>query len=47
VNQGDGLDKHTQLAMERMAQSLLVTSEDMMEAMSAFMEKRAPEFKGK
>lgn len=47
VNQGDGLDKHTQLAMERMAQSLLVTSEDMMEAMSAFMEKRPPVFKGR
>ncbi|MBX7258540.1 MAG: enoyl-CoA hydratase/isomerase family protein [Candidatus Hydrogenedentes bacterium] len=47
VDQGDGLDKHTQLAIERWAQSQLISTEDLMEAVSAFMEKRPPQFKGK
>ena len=47
VDQGDGLDKHTQMALERWAQSQLIMSEDMGEAMSAFLEKRAPDFKGR
>ncbi len=47
IDQGDGLDKHTQMALERWAQSLLVSTEDMTEAMTAFMQKRPPEFKGR
>lgn len=47
VDQGDGVDKATQLAIERWAQSQLITTEDVMEAMGAFMEKRTPEFKGR
>ena len=47
VDQGDGLDKHSQLAIERWAQSQLISSEDLMEAVSAFMEKRPAHFKGR
>lgn len=47
VDQGDGLDKHTQMALERWAQSQLITTEDVGEAMSAFFEKRPPKFQGK
>lgn len=47
VDQGNGLDKHTQLAIERWAQSQLISTEDLMEAVAAFMEKRPPQFKGK
>ncbi|HEY85981.1 MAG TPA: enoyl-CoA hydratase/isomerase family protein [Chloroflexi bacterium] len=47
IDQGDGLDKHTQMALERWAQSLLITTEDVTEAMTAFMQKRPPEFKGR
>lgn len=47
VDQGDGLDKQTQLALERWAQSQLITSDDVTEAMTAFMEKRPAEFKGR
>jgi 3-hydroxypropionyl-coenzyme A dehydratase len=47
VDQGDGLDKHTQLAIERWAQSQLITTEDVGEAMTAFFEKRPPRFKGR
>jgi len=47
IDQGDGTAKHTQLALERWAQSLLITTEDVSEAMSAFLEKRPGEFKGK
>lgn len=47
VDQGDGLDMHTQMAIERWAQSQLITTEDVVEAASSFMEKRAPDFKGR
>jgi len=47
VDQGDGVDKHTQMAMERWAQSQLISSEDVQEAMMAFMEKRPPQFKAR
>jgi enoyl-CoA hydratase/carnithine racemase len=47
VDQGDGLDKRTQMAIERWAQSQLLTTEDVQEAMLAFMQKRPANFKGK
>jgi enoyl-CoA hydratase/carnithine racemase len=47
IDQGDGLDKATQMALERWAQSQLITTEDVMEAMGAFMEKRKPKFRGR
>ena len=47
VDQGDGLDKHSQMALERWAQSQLIATDDATEAAMSFMEKRAPEFKGK
>ncbi len=46
IDQGDGLDKHTQMAIERWAQSQLITTEDALEAVSAFAEKRPAKFKG-
>ena len=45
VDQGDGLPKYTQMAIERLAQSQLITTEDFGEAIAAFMEKRSPDFK--
>jgi enoyl-CoA hydratase/carnithine racemase len=47
VDQGDGLDKHTQMALERWAQSQLISSEDVGEAMAAFFDKRPPQFRGR
>jgi enoyl-CoA hydratase/carnithine racemase len=47
VDQGDGVEKYTQLAIERWAQSQLITTEDVMEAAGAFVEKRVPSFKGR
>lgn len=47
VDQGDGVPKHTQMAIERWAQSQLITTGDVAEAMQAFLEKRPPKFKGK
>jgi enoyl-CoA hydratase/carnithine racemase len=47
IDQGDGLDKASQMAIERWAQSQLLSSEDVGEAVSAFFEKRKPEFKGR
>ncbi len=46
VDQGDGVDRHTQMAMERLAQSCLIGTEDIGEAMSAFFEKRPAQWKG-
>jgi enoyl-CoA hydratase/carnithine racemase len=46
IDQGDGLDKHTQMALERWAQGILITSEDFGEATQAFAERRPPEFRG-
>lgn len=47
VDVGDGLDKHSQMALERWAQSELISTEDVGEAMSAFFEKRPAQFKGR
>lgn len=46
VDHGDGLDRPTQMALERLAQSQLVTTEDFAEAAAAFLEKRPPNFRG-
>lgn len=46
IDQGDGLDRFTQMAIERWAQSLLIGTDDVGEAMAAFMEKRPPKFRG-
>lgn len=46
VDQGDGLDKQTQMALERWAQSQLITTADVGEAMAAFFERRPAKFRG-
>lgn len=46
VDQGDGVDRYTQMALERLAQGYLIGTEDIGEAMSAFIEKRPPKWKG-
>ena len=47
IDQGDGLGKSTQMALERWAQSQLLTTEDVGEALTAFLQKRKPSFRGK
>ena len=47
IDQGDGVDKHTQMAIERWAQSQLLTTDDVTEAAVSFLERRAPHFHGK
>jgi enoyl-CoA hydratase/carnithine racemase len=47
VDQGDGLDKHSQMAIERWAQSQLLSTEDFREAVQAFLQKRPASFKGR
>lgn len=47
VDEGDGLPKNTQMAIERLAQSQLITTQDLGEAVAAFMQKREPNFKAK
>jgi 3-hydroxypropionyl-coenzyme A dehydratase len=47
VDQGDGLDKHSQMALERWAQSQLINTQDVGEAMAAFLERRPPQFKAR
>jgi len=47
IDQGDGLERHAQMALERWAQSQLITTSDVGEAMGAFFEKRKPRFQGK
>ncbi len=47
VDQGDGLDKQSQMALERWAQGQLIGTEDFMEAVGSFLEKREPSFKSK
>jgi enoyl-CoA hydratase/carnithine racemase len=47
IDQGDGLDKHSQMSLERWAQSQLLSTEDFQEAVRAFLEKRQATFKGR
>lgn len=47
VDHGGGVDRFTQMAIERLAQSQLAMSEDLGEAMAAFLERRPPDFRGK
>lgn len=47
VNHGDGVDRFTQMYIERLAQSVLVATEDVGEAMGAFLERRPPAWKGR
>jgi enoyl-CoA hydratase len=47
VDQGDGLDKRTQMALERWAQSQLLGTDDVQEAVQAFVQKRPAKFQGK
>jgi 3-hydroxypropionyl-coenzyme A dehydratase len=47
VDQGDGLDKQSQMAIERWAQSQLLSTEDFQEAVLAFLQKRPANFKGR
>jgi enoyl-CoA hydratase/carnithine racemase len=47
IDQGDGLDKRTQMALERWAQSQLISTADVQEAVMAFLSKRPAKFQGK
>jgi len=47
VDQGDGLDKRTQMTLERWAQSQLLGTQDVQEAVQAFLQKRPANFQGK
>lgn len=46
INTGIDTDMHTALALEKLAQSILLGSEDKQEGTNAFLEKRKPVFKG-
>ncbi|BCU82586.1 3-hydroxybutyryl-CoA dehydratase [Polycladomyces abyssicola] len=47
VHTGFETDQRTGLILEKLAQSLLYTTEDMREGTAAFLEKRKPRFKGR
>jgi enoyl-CoA hydratase len=47
IRTGFETDLKTGLVIERLAQAVLLTSEDKREGTSAFLEKREPEFKGR
>ena len=47
VDKGDGLDKRTQMAIEHWAQSQLITTADVQEAVMAFLGKRPAKFQGR
>ncbi len=46
IDQGEGLPRHTQMALERWAQSELIATRDVEEAVLSFFEKRPPRFSG-
>lgn len=47
IQTGFDADQQTGLTIERLAQTVLYSSEDRLEGTSAFLEKREPEFKGR
>lgn len=47
IDLGDQVDIHSALQYERFAAAMLMDSEDRKEGMRAFVEKRAPQFKGR
>ncbi len=47
VDQGDGLDRRSQMALERWAQSQLISTADVQEAVMAFLSKRPAKFEGR
>ena len=47
IKQGMNADVHTGLAIERKAYEMTIPTEDRVEALTAFAEKRKPQFKGK
>lgn len=47
VKQGMKVDLQTGLQIERKAYEITLPTEDRLEALNAFVEKRAPQFKGK
>ncbi len=47
INMGQDIDINSGLLFERVAQTVVFCSEDRKEGTAAFLEKRAPEFKGK
>ncbi|WP_264737506.1 enoyl-CoA hydratase/isomerase family protein [Cytobacillus firmus] len=47
VNRGADMEMETALYLEKLAQTILIGSEDKLEGTKAFLEKRTPQFKGK
>ena len=47
INQGANTDLPTGLLLEKLGQSLVFSTEDRVEGITAFLEKRSPKFKGK
>jgi enoyl-CoA hydratase len=47
VNHGADTEMETALFLEKLAQTILIGSEDKLEGTLAFLEKRSPQFKGK
>ena len=47
INMGTETDMNTGLMIERLAQTIALSTEDRKEGTAAFLEKRAPEFKGR